>query len=155
MERCSMLCAAWKGGVWGRMDMYGWVPSLFSWNYHNIVNWLYSNTKLKVVKKKKNFESEATESFGDLLAACWYQQTSGWCPLSPKPQGETGVVPRSSWGPSFQPDQQEPPRTLQHLQGSCGVDFCFKFLKNRSESDSHATLQGHFSNCKELAPALC
>ena len=23
----------------------GWVPSLFTWSYHNIVNWLYPNTK--------------------------------------------------------------------------------------------------------------
>ena len=22
---------------------YGWVPFLFTWNYHSIVNWLYSN----------------------------------------------------------------------------------------------------------------
>ena len=26
-------------------SMYGWVPSLFSWNYHNIVNWPYLNIK--------------------------------------------------------------------------------------------------------------
>ena len=29
----------------GYMYMYGWVPLLFTWNYHNIVHWLYSNTK--------------------------------------------------------------------------------------------------------------
>ena len=29
----------------GYMYMNGWVPSLFTWNYHNIVHWLYSNTK--------------------------------------------------------------------------------------------------------------
>ena len=149
------MCSLDGRGVWGRMGMYVWVPSLSTWNYHNIVNWLYPNTKLKVVKKKKKFESEATESFGDLPTACWYQQTSGWCLLSPKPQGKTGVVPRSSWGPSSQPEQQEPPRILRHLQGPCGVDFCFKFLKNRSEYNTHATLQGHFSNCQGLASALC
>ena len=27
--------------------MYAWVPSLFTWNYHNIINWLYLNTKKK------------------------------------------------------------------------------------------------------------
>ena len=32
----------------GYMYIYGWVPSLFTWNYHNIVNQLYPNTKLKV-----------------------------------------------------------------------------------------------------------
>ena len=37
--------AAWMGeefeGENGYMYMYGWVPLLFFWNYHNIVNWLY------------------------------------------------------------------------------------------------------------------
>ena len=40
--------AAWMGGEFGReryMHMYGWVPSLSTWNYHNIVNQLYPNTK--------------------------------------------------------------------------------------------------------------
>ena len=40
----------WMGGEFGRngyMYMYGWVPLLLTWNYHNIVNWLYSNTKFE------------------------------------------------------------------------------------------------------------
>ena len=40
--------AAWIGGGFGEngyMYMYGWIPSLFSWDYHNAVNWLYLNTK--------------------------------------------------------------------------------------------------------------
>ena len=47
--------------VWmavGRMDtmyIYGWVPSLYTWNYHNIVNWLYLKTKCFRCLKKKNF----------------------------------------------------------------------------------------------------
>ena len=35
--------AAWKGGEFGEdgyMYVYGWVPLLLTWNYHNIVNWL-------------------------------------------------------------------------------------------------------------------
>ena len=38
--------------VWGRMDtcIYGWVPSLSTWNYHNIVNWLHTNINQKVKK---------------------------------------------------------------------------------------------------------
>ena len=34
----------WQPGwekLWGRMDMYGWVPLLFTWNYHNTVDSLY------------------------------------------------------------------------------------------------------------------
>ena len=44
----------WEGslGENGYMYIYGWVLLLFTWNYHNIVNWLYPNTKLKVKKKK-------------------------------------------------------------------------------------------------------
>ena len=30
---------------WKFSYMYGWVPLLFTWNYHNIVNQLYPNTK--------------------------------------------------------------------------------------------------------------
>ena len=35
------------------MYVYGWVPLLSTWNYHNIVDRLYSNTNKKVKKKKK------------------------------------------------------------------------------------------------------
>ena len=33
----------WEGclGKNGYMYLCGWVPSLFTWNYHNIVNWLF------------------------------------------------------------------------------------------------------------------
>ena len=47
--------AAWIWGVLGEngcMYVYGWVPSLFTWDYHNIVNQVYSDTKEKVQKKK-------------------------------------------------------------------------------------------------------
>ena len=39
----------WERGLGDNRDMfmYSWVPSLFIWNYHNIVDWLYPNTKLK------------------------------------------------------------------------------------------------------------
>ena len=39
---------AWMGrGLWenGYMYMYDWVPLLFTWNYHNIVNRLYPNIR--------------------------------------------------------------------------------------------------------------
>ena len=39
--------AGWEGGLEenGYMCVYGRVPSLLSWNYHNVVNHLYPNTK--------------------------------------------------------------------------------------------------------------
>ena len=41
----------WEGslGENGYMCMYGWVPSLSTWNYDNIVNRLYPNTKYLVL----------------------------------------------------------------------------------------------------------
>ena len=47
--------AADRKGVWGEngyVYMYGSVPLLFSWNYHNIVNWLYPKYKIKNVECK-------------------------------------------------------------------------------------------------------
>ena len=41
----------------GYMYMYGWVPLLFTWNCHDIVNWLYPNIKLKVQKTKNKRET--------------------------------------------------------------------------------------------------
>ena len=52
MEYYSMLKISkpgWEGNLGENryMYVYGWVPLLFTWSYHNIVNWLYPNTKLK------------------------------------------------------------------------------------------------------------
>ena len=52
----TLLSVRWQPGwEWrleenGCMYLYGWVPSLFTWNYHNIVNQLYANTKEKFFK---------------------------------------------------------------------------------------------------------
>ena len=35
--------------------MYDWITLLYTWNYHNIVNQLYSNIKLTVKKKEESF----------------------------------------------------------------------------------------------------
>ena len=52
--------------------MYGWVPSVFTQNYHNTVNWLYSNTKQKVLLKK-------------VLKKCFTNlHIKNYCPHSPK-----------------------------------------------------------------------
>ena len=45
---------AWMGrdlGENGQRDMYGWVPSLFIWNCHNIANRVYPSTKCFGVTK--------------------------------------------------------------------------------------------------------
>ena len=46
LKRPNMQDPGEKGslGENGYMDMYDWVPSLSTWNCHNIVNWLYSDT---------------------------------------------------------------------------------------------------------------
>ena len=62
MELCPMLYSSldWRGvcGENEYMYVYGWVPLLSTWNYHNIVNWLYPNTKLKSLKNKKKNSSQ-------------------------------------------------------------------------------------------------
>ena len=78
MELYSMLCGSLDGrGIWGRMDtcvrMADIHPSLFTLNYHNIVNWLHPSTKGNAKKnnnyiqitnteKKKNPPSNAIDS---------------------------------------------------------------------------------------------
>ena len=51
MELCSVLPVSLDGsgglGENGYMYLYG----LFTWNYHNIVNQLYPNKKIKIQKK--------------------------------------------------------------------------------------------------------
>ena len=39
--------------------MYNWITLLYTWNYHNVVNQLYSSIKLKVkkIKYRKNFKT--------------------------------------------------------------------------------------------------
>ena len=52
-----MLCGSLDGrGVWGENGytyMYRWVPLLPTWNYLSILNQLYSNIKLKVLKQQQ------------------------------------------------------------------------------------------------------
>ena len=52
--------------------MYGWVPLLSTWNYHNIVNRLYSNTK-----KKKFLKIISTARLKYRLDY-WYIFAGGW-----------------------------------------------------------------------------
>ena len=49
--RLSTAQPGWEGtlGENGHMYMCTCAASLFSWNYHDIVHWLYSSTKLKVL----------------------------------------------------------------------------------------------------------
>ena len=65
----------WEGslGENGHVCIYGWVPSLFTWNYHNIVNQLYPNTN----KKLKDCMQKDTN-----LHLWFYMQQSilGHCP---------------------------------------------------------------------------
>ena len=44
----NVMCQnGWERGLGenGYMSMYGWIPLLSTWNYHNTVYWLYPNTK--------------------------------------------------------------------------------------------------------------
>ena len=54
----DMWQAEWEEslGKNGYLYMYGWVSSLFTWNYHSINNWLYPKTKLKLKNKSSVFK---------------------------------------------------------------------------------------------------
>ena len=76
MELCSVLCASLDGReVWGRTNIY--MPES---TIHNIVNWLYPNTKniFKVTKKKRIMQNKQTnkkrqphEVGGVICPFCW------------------------------------------------------------------------------------
>ena len=58
----------WEGG-WGeneRMYTDGWIPSLFTWNYHNIVigSTPVQNKKFKVNKTQKTAEETINQMKG-------------------------------------------------------------------------------------------
>ena len=60
------------GGEW--MHVQGSVPSLSTWSYHNTVNQLYSNTKYKVLKKKKwaqKAQPNASDTAHKVQKWCW------------------------------------------------------------------------------------
>ena len=63
----------WEGslGENGYMHTYGWVPSLFTWNSHNIVNWLYLNTELKVQKNKIKFKRDLKKKGMKIPGRSW------------------------------------------------------------------------------------
>ena len=84
----------WKGSLKenGYMYMYGWVPLLSTWNYHNFVTGLYSNTQQKVKKKNRYTGREAIED-GSLF---WCRQRGDgkgrW-----KEVGRRGALWASTW----------------------------------------------------------
>ena len=51
IEQGTLLTVIWQPGAEGHLRengyvyLYAWGPLLCTWNYHNIVNWLYSNIK--------------------------------------------------------------------------------------------------------------
>ena len=64
------------GGEFGEkiyMYTYGGVPSLFPWTYHNIINQLYSNIKLKgffFSLKERKVDSHNTDEFRKAMVDC-------------------------------------------------------------------------------------
>ena len=81
--------------------MYGWVPSLFTWSYHNIFNWLFGSlqfSRLVVSNSLWPHESQHTRppcpspTPGDYSNSCpltrWYHPaiSSSVVPFSPCPE---------------------------------------------------------------------
>ena len=84
--------------------MYGWVPSLFTWNYHNIV-----------IKKKQQQQPMPWAGVGLLSSEKW-QWKLIWRYTSPPQTPNTIFLPLSiTWAPFLwkEPTQKEdPPRTM-------------------------------------------
>ena len=55
----------WKGslGENGYMYVYGWIPLLFTWNYHDIVNQQYPNTNKVSKKGSRIFEGASLQKW--------------------------------------------------------------------------------------------
>ena len=93
----------WEGsfGENGYMYMYGWIPLLSTWNYHNIVNWLYSNIRQKVKKKKKSVFPTQPPLWGTGAWISWEtisQCRKDWSVIIPEGQGSWDI-----YHPSHQP----------------------------------------------------
>ena len=69
----------WEGSLEenGYMCMYNWVLCLSTWNYHSIVNQLYSNIKQKVLQ---NEFSPSTVELRNTLHVCMHAQSLQSCP---------------------------------------------------------------------------
>ena len=77
--------SGWEGscGENGYMYMYGWVPLLFTWSYHNTVNRLYPSTKLK--NKQTNKQTKTTiggeKGFGGGVETVHISSLESWYSL--------------------------------------------------------------------------
>ena len=83
--------------------MYGWVPSVFTWNYHNII-----------IKKKKKQQQQQPMPWGGmgLLSLEKWQWKLIWRHASPPQTPNTIFLPLNiTWAPSLwkEPTQKEDP----------------------------------------------
>ena len=65
----------WQHGWWGvgrgYMFMCGWVPLLFTWKYHNIVNQLYQVQNKKYKRKKKYLKGFSDQHSNSRTVVVW------------------------------------------------------------------------------------
>ena len=81
------------------MYMYGWVPSLFTWNYYNAVNQLYPGTKFKKkIKKRTDLSSEQRLKYAAKTLTLWKQFIYFWKTIKPVALFWCHLAP----GPDFQ-----------------------------------------------------
>ena len=86
----------WEGslGENGYMCIYGWGPSLFTWDYHNLGNWLYPDIKLTANKK------EALALNPGVRGPCSYNPDGRgltWCSPSCQFKGQGAFLQSSRW----------------------------------------------------------
>ena len=113
----------WGLGEKGYMHMYGWVPLKFIWNYHNIADQLYSNTKLKVQKKKKNLPVK-------LLKGGTWERSRG---ITHHPQELSSFFRETMWG--------SVPLTLWESEALCRFHSTLGQTRNHSPECKPPILQ--------------
>ena len=102
--------AAWMGGEFGRMDTYGWVSSLFTWNCHSIAFSLaISQYKIKSLKskKKKIIMLPLSQKFGLFNSLYW--------PVRHQAPGKIKLpIMLKSGGPGFSPTEPNSRASSHH-----------------------------------------
>ena len=90
-----MCQAGWEGclGENGYMYMYDWVPSLFTWNYHRIVNWLYPKQNVFNIKKLNKYNNTVEVSMYILTHTLSVSSVAQLCPIlcDPMNRSTTGL----------------------------------------------------------------
>ena len=136
--------AAWMGGRFGGngyMYMYGWVPSLFTWNYHNIVQFSHSVVSDSLRPHESQHARPPCPSPTPGVYSVLHP-SSQWC----HPAISSSVVPFSSCPQSLPASESSPMSQLFQWGGqSTGVSALASFPPKKSQGWSPSEWTGWIS----------